>query len=480
VTPRTQVAVAFAGSVAMAVSSWWCAGLQAGRETATASYVFFYLGLGAVLTVWVLLGREIFAGRRSESNPRQFMHFSLAVALPLLGAAPFGRDLWAYAAQGNLVRHGLDPYTHGPLAVPGIFTDQVSPRWLDSASPYGPVWLRLSHLAVDLSAGHPTIAALLLRLPALAGLMLSLWAVPRLAALFDGTLATGLWLGLASPLTLVLGIGGGHNDLLMLGLILAGCALAAAPTDRALALGAAVLGVGVLVKSPAAIGVAFTVPLHLHVRGKQQGATPHNVLSVLRACAIAILSAGAVIALISLVSGLGYGWTSQVNSDAQWISWLSLPSAVVLFGRLVAGASPLKHLDATLRHIRTVGEVLAIVVAALLWFYAVIRNERARLQLACLAGALGAAAVLAPSVQPWYYCWGLSLAGLVVLRPLWIWLLAAVAVVFPVMIMPSGSGMESDWRAFPVIAAALVVAAFATDCLTRIGAGSVRSRDARL
>jgi alpha-1,6-mannosyltransferase len=333
---------------------------------------------------------------------------------------------------------------------------------LGSPSPYGPIWLRLSHIAVDVSGGHPTAAVLLLRLPALAGLLLSLWAIPRLAAVFEGTLSVGLWLGIASPLTLVLGVGGGHNDLLMLGLILAGCALAAAPGDLSLAAGAAIVGLGVLVKSPAAIGVAFTVPLHLHARRGAGEPARLRIGSVGRACVIAIVSAGTVVGLVSLASGLGYGWTSQVNSDAQWISWLSLPSALVLFGRLVAGASPLKHLDGTLRAFRTAGEVLTLIVAAALWVFALARNERGRLQLACLAGALGAAAVLAPSVQPWYYCWGLSLAGLIVVRRLWLWLLAAVAVVFPVMIMPSGSGMESDWRAFPVIAAALVVGAVAT------------------
>jgi alpha-1,6-mannosyltransferase len=452
----------------MAVSSWWCAALKVGRHPALASYFFFYLGLAAVIAVWMLMGRELFASHLSDSTTleaqreRHLTRYIAAVALPLLGAAPFGRDLWAYAAQGNLVRHGINPYSNGPAALPSTFTDQVSQMWSKSGSPYGPIWLRLSHLAVNISSGHPTIAALLLRLPALAGLLLSLWAIRRLAAIFDGTLATGLWLGLASPLVLILGIGGGHNDLLMLGLTLAGCALAAAPDTQALAIGAAVVGLGVLVKSPAAVGLAFTVPLHLHVRGKESGVRKHDHMTVVRACAVAILSAGAVIAVISSVSGLGYGWASQVNSDAKWISWLSLPSALVLFGRIVAGASPIKHLDATLRGFRTAGSVLTIVVAAALWFYAVARNERARLQLACVAGALGAAAVLAPSVQPWYYCWGLSLAGLVVLRPVWLWLLAAVAVVFPIMIRPSGRGMESSWTALPVIALALIIAAFAT------------------
>jgi hypothetical protein len=61
----------------------------------------------------------------------------------------------------------------------------------------------------------------------------------------------------------------------------------------------------------------------------------------------------------------------------------------------------------------------------------------------------------------------LSLAGLVVLRPVWLWLLAAVAVGFPVMVRPSGSGMEGSWTASLVIALALVLGAIATGYVPR-------------
>ncbi len=435
----------------MAVASWWTAALPVGRDTAPAGFVLFYAGLSAVLLSWLLLGRATLAGTDTVAA---LTRYTLAVAVPLLAAAPFGRDLWAYAAQGNLVRHGINPYEPGPSARAGVFTDLVSPRWLDSSSPYGPIWLRLSHLGVDLSFGHPTVAALSLRLPAFVGLLLWIWALPRLSARLNGDLAKGLWLGLASPLTLVLGVGGGHNDLLMIGLLLAGCALATEIGERGLVLGATLAALAMLIKSPAAIGIVFTVPLWLHANRVEIRPRP-----VLRACLIAFVPAAIVVAVVSLLSGLGYGWTGQVSADSQWISWLSLPSALVLFGRFVGGLSPLKQLDGVLRGFRTAGSVFTIVAVVALWCLALARNGRARTQLACLAGALGVAAVLAPSVQPWYYCWGLALAGLVVTRGVWLWLLIAVDLAFPLMIMPSGSGMESDWRAFPVIAAALVAAA---------------------
>jgi len=431
----------------MAVSSWWTAALPAGHSDVTAAYVPFYLGLAAVLITWLALARC--------DRPRTLRRYAASVALPLLGAAPFGRDLWAYAAQGNLVRHGLDPYAAGPSALPGAFTDQVSPRWLNSPSPYGPLWLRVSHLAVDVSAGHPTLAALLLRLPALAGLGLIIWALPRLAGALGvaDALPRGLWLGAAAPLTLVLGVGGGHNDLPMLGLALAGLAIATRPGLRPLALGAAVIGLGVMIKSPAAFALPFAVPVWL--RATNRPSTGRNTIT---GCVTVLIGGGIAAGVVTLAADLGAGWTHQVNADAQWISWLSLPCAVVMFGRWVGQAGAIKQLDATLRVARHVGTALTFAVAVVLWVLA-LRAKAGRTVIAALAGTLGAAALLAPSVQPWYYCWGLALAGLVVTKRWWLTVLAATALMFPVMIMPSGSGLESDWRALPIIVAALVVAA---------------------
>ena len=103
------------------------------------------------------------------------------------------------------------------------------------------MWLRLSQAADWISGGHPTVAALLLRLPALAGLLLCAWALGEIATRLRlrGRLGQALWLGVASPLTVVLGVGGGHNDLIMMGLAFAGLALASKYT-------AVLFGVGVV------------------------------------------------------------------------------------------------------------------------------------------------------------------------------------------------------------------------------------------
>ena len=451
---RTVVGSAIAGAVLMAAGSWWLGAVPIDRhpDSGVIAHVAFYLGLFTMIAAWLELGRRLLSGD-TRITPRLLRGYVLGAAAPFLFAAPFGRDLWAYAAQGNLVRRGLDPYGYGPAAVPSAFTDEMRSRWLDTPSPYGPLWLRISHAAASITGGHPTVAVLLLRLPAFAALALILWALPVLARAVDGWLTRCLWLGVASPLTIVLGIGGGHNDVLMVALTLVGLAIATRPGLRALAVGAAVIGIAVMIKSPAALAVPFTVPLWMWSNNANR-----SLRQLVRACAAAGGAAAASIGLVTVLCGLGFGWVHQVKTNSPWVTWLSFPSAAAALSKLVTGSThDLTAIDATMRNFRTAGEMVTILIAAICWIIAVRRGN----PLGYLALALGCAATLPPAVQPWYYIWGLALAGLVVLRRRVIIALAAASLVFPVMITPSGKGHEGGWAAIPILACALLVSWFA-------------------
>jgi alpha-1,6-mannosyltransferase len=438
----------------MALTSWRVAAVptQWSRPLLVPAHVLFYLGLGVLTSAWLLLGRALLRGDPTVTV-KVLQHFTSAAGAPFVFAAPLGRDLWAYSAQGHLLSTGLSPYDHGPSAAPGAFAQEVSPRWSDSPAPYGPLWLRLSQAAAWVARDHPLRAALLLRLPAVVGLALCCWAIPALANQLSPRqaerLPLALWLGVASPLMLVLGVGGGHNDLLMLGLGLAGVAIAARGGLRPLALGVGVGALGVLVKSPAAIAVAFTVPASLHASRQAPSRRPATA-----SIGVALGGAGAALLTATALSGLGFGWMRQVNSDAQWVSWLSLPSGLTMLGKAIAGDDHVRGLDDTLRSARTAGEVLAVVVLIALWLLAA-RQPRRTAQL--LALAFGVTALLGPSVQPWYYLWALLPAGLAVRRRAAVQALAVAAVVFPIMITPSGVGLESSWAALPVIALAVAL-----------------------
>ena len=250
------------GSVIIALSSWWVAARPSTFQLnppavidifplgGAVPRVCYYIGLAVVVVTWLAFGRSLLVHGRPLRR-RDLLRYVLSVSAPLLVAAPIAsRDLWAYAAQGNMMVHGINPYTFGPFSAPGPFTNEMSPRWVFSPAPYGPLWMQIAHTIVGVSGNHPTVAVLLLRLPALVGVLLAAWTLPSIARRIGGRTELGLWLGVASPLTLVLGVGGGHNDLLMAGLLVAGLAVVCQGSWTALALGSAILGTASVVKTP--------------------------------------------------------------------------------------------------------------------------------------------------------------------------------------------------------------------------------------
>jgi alpha-1,6-mannosyltransferase len=413
-------------------------------------YVAYYCALAALFASWLALGRQV-VRNPSSLGVATVRRYLVAAAVPLLGAAPIGRDLWAYAAQGDLVAHGVDPYVHGPAALPGAFSRQVGHLWVHSPSPYGSLWLQICHGLDWLAGGRPDVAVMLLRLPAFAGLLIGAWALPRIARRFGYRAEPALWLGLASPLVLVLGLGGGHNDLVMIGMMLVGLLVAAGPGLRRLGLGAALLGAAVLVKSPAALALAFTVPTWLRANGH-----PITARRTATACAVAAGSGLATATALTVACGLGTGWLGQIGPDARWASWLSVPTAAAMLSKVLTGQlDQVGVIDSITRWARLVGEWTLAATAVLAWW----RGLRGT-PLAYLSVTLAAAALLAPAVQPWYFCWALALAGLVA-GPRVLSLLASVPLMFTAMITPSGVGLQNNPAAIAIVLGSVATALLA-------------------
>jgi alpha-1,6-mannosyltransferase len=452
-------AAAAAGSTAIAASSWWVAAIPSSVRldppAVLTAFSFggaiprvgYYVGLAVVLLTWLVLGRWLLVDRRSISI-RRLTQYIVSVAVPMLFAPPVAsRDLWAYAAQGNMLVHAVNPYTLGPSAVPGAFTDEVSPRWVFSPAPYGPFWMQISHGLVRISADQPTLAAMLLRIPSLVGVLLAVWTMRPVAARLGGRVDLGVWMGLASPLALVLGVGGGHNDLLMVGLLVAGLAIVVRGSWSALAVGAVVLGAATVVKSPAVAGVAFAVPIWLYVR-RPPGRRYPDIRETILASVVAGAFGVATMVVVTAAAGLGWAWVHEISSDVSVVNWFSVPTALAIVVKLASGhVAGATALDATMRTFRSVASALTGVVLAALWFVALRRAP-----LRCLVVGLAAAAVLVPAVQPWYYCWALALAGLVVARK-WVWLVLMTTTLSSViMIRPNGQGLQMDPALINIIA----------------------------
>ena len=144
----------------------------------------------------------------------------------LLSPPLFTRDVFSYLAQGALPLAGFDPYAVGPEAMPGIFTDNVHYFWQDTPAPYGPLFILIAKSVAWLVGDNIIAGVLLMRLALLPGLLLLVWALPELTRRLGGRVPVALWVAVANPMMVIHMIGGGHNDLLVVGLLAAGSLLA--------------------------------------------------------------------------------------------------------------------------------------------------------------------------------------------------------------------------------------------------------------
>jgi alpha-1,6-mannosyltransferase len=442
-------AVGIAGGILIAVSSYWVAAIpvffrQPNRAVISALPISgliprlgFYLGLALLCLAWLQLGRLTLL-RAPGTDWRAIRRISISWLVPISLSVPLGsRDLWAYAAQGQLVHHHLDPYTLGPSALPGSFAVEVSHRWVDSPAPYGPLWLLLGR-GVAAVTDSVSVTVAILRLLAVLGVLLMIWALPTLAERAGGRADIALWIGVANPLVLVLGVGGGHNDMLMVGLMVAGLVFATGPggIGRTLVLGTAIATTSVAIKSPSVVAVAFIVPLWLHhaPMARAHRSTRGVMVSTL---IVAVVSIG-VFAAITAISGLGLGWVKLVNSAAPIVNWMSIPTLLAICWNLAIGVwDGTTNVNATMRGFRSAGTVVTLILLTITWVRALRRDWWTMLVV-----ALFVVVVLGPTVQPWYFCWGLAIAAVMTQQLRSLWLLAGGSIALVVMIRPNGTGLQ--------------------------------------
>jgi len=378
------------GSVLVAVGGWGSGALPPGRSG-------WALGTPLVLLGVLLLGGAWWLLRE------RFLQASLLWAAPLLLAPPmFSRDAYAYAGQGLLVAEGRDPYSVGPGVLSGVLVSGVDDAWIDTPSPYGPLWLWLAGGVVRLTGERLLPALLGMRLLAVLGLALAGWALHWMGG------ERGLWLGVANPLVLLHLVAGAHNEALMIGLMLAGLAV----RSRSLALAAVLITLGALVKLPAVAVLAFVVM-----------AVPGGWGARSRAAGIVGVSAAVTAVVVSLGTGLGWGWLTTLAAGRARLSLFSVTTGL---GTLLPGG------DAALEVVLALGLLVGAGLAAwLLWRTPSLGPVRAT------GLALLAVALLLPVVQPWYVLWAvLPLAA--VLRGRQAAAVGALCLVLTLLVAPSG------------------------------------------
>lgn len=318
-------------------------------------------------------------------------------AAPLLVTVPlFSHDMFSYVAQGRLMTQGINPYTNGVATLPGWFILGVDPLWANTPTPYGPLYLLIERTAVQLAGfGSPELSIAMLRTVSVAGVVVLAVYVLRLARLRGLSIPLIAWTVIANPLTLVLFIVAGHNDSVMLALILA--SLYYAQTDRRIA--AVVLMAGAIAIKPIAI-IALPVLALLWLR--HDAPLRERVRAWMWTGAAAL---GLVVA-IGLFAGVGIGWVSAMvvpGSILHWFAPMSFVSVVTSTAVEMSGHDP----AAAIALVKLLALGLAGIVTARLML-----SRRAIDPLARLSGALLAFITASTAIHPWYALWVLPIAAL--------------------------------------------------------------------
>ena len=225
----------------------------------------------------------------------------------MLAPPLFSRDVYTYAAQGEMVSHHINPYSYGPNVLGATpFNEMADVVWSGTESPYGPTFLTADGV-LDQASGHQILPDLvLLRLLEVAGIALMVAATPTLARSLKRDPAHAVLIGVGSPLVLLSLIAGAHNDALMVGLLMAGLAVAKrVGTVPGIILCALAAGV----KSPAALGVLFLGWVWAGPGASTRRRIAHT--------GVAGLIALATMEVVALLSGTGWGWVrTTTTADA--------------------------------------------------------------------------------------------------------------------------------------------------------------------
>jgi alpha-1,6-mannosyltransferase len=425
------------------------------------SVVLVYGGLLLLMRVWLRLA-EVVKNHVGAPLKKLWWIFGLW-SIPMVVAPPlFSRDVFSYAAQGEMTSLHISPYLYGPFTLgSNAYTRPVDPLWGNTPAPYGPFFLFLDSTIDKITAHHQLWTVVGLRLLEVVAVAMIGYGVVMLARGLGRDPGEAFVLAAMNPLVLLTLIGGAHNDAIMTGFLVIGLALA---VQRHPVWALFFVSLATAIKAPAAIGLAFVA---------WNWAPPGASLKQrVRPFAIGGVVAAAVLGVTTLIAGFGFGWVDNLLSNGTVRSWAApaTGAGMAITNILHALGAHGIALASVLSKTRFIGVVIA--VAFTLWL---LWRSPERGWVRSLGLALLLFVVLGPVVQPWYLAWGLVifaasyegrehfwllllsitgpfiglpggrqlLAGLVHSNPLLIAL--AVAILGGVLITPMGRWTQWSW-----------------------------------
>lgn len=429
------------------------------------------IGTAIVVLAWLLLGRLAVGSFGAGSSPRRLSRSQLDRTLalwivPLCVAPPmFSKDVYSYLAQSEITARGLDPYSIGPQAALGVdhvLTRTVPNIWRDTPAPYGPFFLWIGRGITAITGDNIVAGIFLHRIVALAGVVLIVWALPRLAARCGVSSVAALWLGAANPLLLFHLVAGIHNEAAMLGLMLAGLEIAfraiesagrTGPMNRReiglLLAGAAIIALSATIKIPSILALGF-VGMAL---ARRRGGRARDV-----AVAAAVLGAVTLVVFlaVSTASGLGFGWLGTLNTASAVRSWMSLPT---LLGLATGGAGVLLGIGDHTTAVLSLTRPIASFVAAVIIVRMLVSVLLGRLHpIGALGVSLGALVLLFPVVQPWYLLWAVTPLAAWATRPAFRVPVIVFSAFVSLIVMPTGGEVQPFVIVQAAVATVLTVA----------------------
>jgi alpha-1,6-mannosyltransferase len=449
---------------------------------------------GTVMMVmaWLMLGKFTVGSYISHNPARRLSRAQLDRTLllwmtPLLLAPPmYSRDVYSYLAQSEIAARGLDPYAVGPaqaLGVDHVLTRTVPNIWRETPAPYGPLFLWMGEGIARITGYNIVPSVLLHRALAVCGVLMIIWALPRLAKRCGVAPVTALWLGAANPLVLLHLVAGIHNEALMIGLMVVGVELALRAIERPgplrgqqlalLLAGSALIVTSATIKIPSLLALGF-VGMALARRWGR------GVRSIMSAAALLAAIAAVGIMLISFASGLGFGWLSPstLGTANAVRSWMSIPTLLGLgTGQLGIYLGLGDHTTAVLNVTRPI----ASVISAFITVRMLLAVHSGRLHpVGGLGVTLGALVLLFPVVQPWYLLWAIIPLAAWATRPAFRVPAVFASALVSVILMPNGAEyppwmiVQAAMATIPTIAILIAILASRTP-FRHDGAAHVRA-----
>jgi hypothetical protein len=344
--------------------------------------VFLIAILASAAAYAGLLALALRLGAQAVSRRRALWLLAALHLVVFVGPVLLSTDVFSYIAYARMgVVHGINPYLHGPAAISSdpIFT-YVGHDWRQVATAYGPLYTLLSYPLAPLGVEGALWAMKLEALLASAGTLALVWRCAKARGLdpVAATVAVG-----ANPLYVVYGLGGAHNDLIMMLAMMGAVALMLTPpaSSRREGSAAALVVAGALVKATVAALLPFMI-----LSRRRLAPILGSVATVIAGAAIAYLAFGAH----------GVNIVSALNRDAAFVSTDSFANEIAhLFGK--PGVFPIDH--------DLLKGALVLIALHLMW-----RTWRGYDWVAASGWTLLAISVTSTWLLAWYILWPLPLA----------------------------------------------------------------------